>query len=434
MKALVVEDTPFDQKLIETVLSNIGVSARFAGTGAQALEALASESFDLVCLDLHLPDMDGLDVCRTLRQCESTRMLPVMLLTSDGREAASLEGFDAGITDILRKSAGLAELHGAIKHFVERLRHTVTGRVLFVEDSDTAAQLTLHVLGQMKLDVEHHKRAEDAIESFREKDFDLVITDVVLEGGMSGLSLVRAIRQGSGESARTPVLAISAFDDPARRVELLRSGANDYVSKPILQEELTARVSNLISTKQLFDQVRSQQRRLEEMAVTDSLTGLYNRHYLTSASGQQVARARRHGESLSLIVIDVDHFKRVNDEHGHAQGDVVLKEMGRMLCTDARESDVCARFGGEEFVVVLPQCGLDDAVRKAERIRTEIETARPGGLAITASLGVATFDAVTDADFESLFNRADEAVYAAKRNGRNRVEVQAVAAAMPARA
>jgi two-component system cell cycle response regulator len=219
------------------------------------------------------------------------------------------------------------------------------------------------------------------------------------------------------------VLALSAFDDPARRVELLRSGANDYVSKPILEEELIARVGNLIRAKRLFDQVKAQQRNLEKLAVTDPLTGLYNRHYLATASKQQVANSRRHEEPLSLIVLDLDHFKRINDEHGHSRGDLVLTEVGQVLGRTAREGDICARIGGEEFVIVLTRCSLEGAVSKARQVRSEIEGLRPAGLTVTASLGVATFDRAGDADFDGLFKRADDAAYRAKRSGRNRVEI-----------
>jgi two-component system cell cycle response regulator len=375
-----------------------------------------------VCLDLHLPDIDGIEVCRRLRDEATTRLLPVILLTSVEDSEALRASFDAGVTEVLHKSAGLSELHRAITHFVEQLGRRVTGRVLYVEDSPTAAHLTMHVLKQMQIDIVYHERADEALASFEADDFDLVITDVVLEGAMSGLSLVRAIRKLDGEKARVPVLALSAFDDPARRVELLRSGANDYVSKPVLQEELVARVGNLICSKQLFDQVQAQQRELATLAVTDALTGLYNRRYLASASAQQIANALRHRDPLSLVVLDLDHFKRINDEHGHTQGDAVLAEVGKLLSNEARKGDICARIGGEEFVVLLPKCLRHDAIAKAHRLREAIAELRPGGIEVTASLGVATFEADSDASFDDLFKRADGAAYASKRNGRNRVE------------
>ena len=211
------------------------------------------------------------------------------------------------------------------------------------------------------------------------------------------------------------------MDDVARRVEILRHGANDFVSKPIVEEEFHARVSNLITSKQLFDQVRHQQQLLRELATTDQLTKLYNRHYLNDAAAQAISNAVRHKQPLSLFVIDLDHFKNINDEYGHDRGDDVLSAVGGLLKKSSRDGDIAARFGGEEFVLVLTHCALEDAQKKAEAFRLELEKLKPGGLLVTASIGVASLDITQEntMDLKALFKQADQAVYIAKENGRN---------------
>lgn len=420
MKILVVEETKIYQQLIQAVLGVLPVEAEYVETGAAALQALDGGTYDLLCLDLQLPDMNGLDIARRLRAGSRTALLPIILMTDDDNEAALKESLEAGVTEILCKS-NYVDLCRAIKQLVNGMCAQVKGRVLYVEDSQMVAQLTLLLLNKMGLTVDHYSRADSAWERFLTVDYDLVITDIVVEGGLSGVGLLRQIRACDDERNRIPVLAISGVDDTARRIEILRQGANDYIAKPVIEEELRARVTNLITAKQLFDTVREQQVKLKEFAVTDQLTGLYNRHYLHETAQQAIANAYRHKRPLSLLLLDLDDFKSINDNHGHDVGDRVLREVGELLHKSCRDGDVAARYGGEEFVLLLVECQLDDARIKAERIRSQIESARPAGLDITTSIGVAALELDRPIRFESLFKRADKAVYAAKHAGRNQV-------------
>lgn len=155
--------------------------------------------------------------------------------------------------------------------------------------------------------------------------------------------------------------------------------------------------------------------------MTDQLTGLYNRHSLFDMGPKYLSDAKRHKFPVSLVVIDLDHFKNVNDTHGHATGDVVLKSIGQVLKDQCRTEDFVARFGGEEFVMLLSHCDIDFAISKAENLRKEVEAAQPAGLTITASLGVAAMEEADD--FNTLFEKADKAVYEAKESGRNKVVI-----------
>lgn len=420
MKILVVEKTKIYQRLIQAMLGDLQIECDYVEDGQSALQALQQNSYDLLCLNLQLPDMNGLELSRRLRAETRTALLPIILLTADENPSTIKEGLEAGVTEILSKS-NYAELRHAFKQLISGMRAEVTGRVLYIEDSPMVAQLTLQLLNKMGLVVDHFIRADLAWDQFLAADYDLVITDIVVEGGFSGVGLLRRIRALEDERNRIPVLAISGVDDTARRIEILRQGANDYIAKPVIEEELRARATNLITAKQLFDTVRKQQQKLEEFAVTDQLTGLYNRHYLHETAQQAVANAARYKHPLSLLLLDLDKFKAVNDTHGHDVGDRVLTELGTLIRNSCRDGDVAARFGGEEFVLLLVQCRLEDAQAKAERLRALIESSQLAGLKITASLGVSTLQNGTEASFEALLKRADKAMYAAKHAGRNRV-------------
>lgn len=418
LKALVVEDSPMYQQLMQAVFTDLGVTARFADSGEAGMEALEQEDYQLICLDLHLPGIDGLEVCRRLREQEKYLYQPIILMTEEDDEEIIKQGYTIGITDVLKKSS-IEELHKAFRQIIESMSFSVSGRILYIEDSPTTAQLTLHTLQSMGLDTDHFVSGEQAFDAFIQQDYDLIITDIVLQGAMSGMGLVRAVRALPDDKGKMPILAVSGMEDAARRVEILRHGANDYIAKPIIEEEFYARVGNLITNKKLFDQVQQQKQQLRELATTDQLTKLYNRHYLNDAAAQAISNALRHKNPLSLFVIDLDHFKFINDEHGHDRGDQVLSDVGDLLNRISRQGDIAARFGGEEFVLVLTECALQDAQTKAEKFRQELEALQPGGLTVTASIGVAAL--AEEMDFKALFKQADEAVYAAKEGGRNRV-------------
>lgn len=423
MKTLVVEDSKIHRQMIGLVLDSLDVEAHLVKSAEEGLEALELESFDLISLDLHLPDMDGLEFCRRLRSDEATRHIPIVLLTSEDADATLKMAYGAGVTEVMRKTS-IEELQQSFTFLVNRLRRIYSGRVLYVEDSPTTAQLTIAALKEMGLQVDHFTNGEEALKNFSKQDYDVVITDVVLEGEMSGLQVVRGIRSAGGEKREIPILAVSGHEDMTRRVEILRSGANDYIEKPIVEEEFKARLGNLITNKQLFDQVRTQQDELRQLAITDQLTGLYNRTYLAETAQKYVSSSIRHRESLSLLMLDLDKFKDINDTHGHAVGDEVLASVGDLLKSRCRDEDVVARFGGEEFIMLLTRCDLENAVIKAGYLLKFIEELKPAGFDVTVSIGVSSiYLGSRHIDFDRLLKEADTALYEAKHRGRNRVEV-----------
>lgn len=421
MKALVVEPTLTYKLLLESLFNDRSCETVLVSSGSEGLSRVKETPFDLVCVALNLEDMSGIDFCRALR-AEGDRTLPLVMVTSEEDKRIFEEGMAVGVTEIFRKEDLLA-----ITKYLTSFKNQqvadqrLVGRVLCVTDNVPLSTLLQTQLSRMGLKTEQEQCGEDALEAFKSTAYDLIITDTLLGGPMSGLALVREVRQGSEKKKRIPILVLSSLSDVARKIEALRSGANDYVSKPVIEAELAARVRNLITSKKLQDQVEAQQTRLEEMAMTDSLTSLYNRHCLNEIAPRYISEAGRHDLPLSLVVIDLDDFKDVNDTYGHNAGDQILVEVAALLKKCCRQEDIAARFGGEEFLLMLPHCNGPDAAKKAEALREKIESLNPNGIRVTASFGVSQLPGGGLLSFEEVFVLADKALYEAKKGGRNLV-------------
>jgi diguanylate cyclase (GGDEF)-like protein len=303
----------------------------------------------------------------------------------------------------------------------------MAGRILIVDDN---AMIRSEIKAVLMKDgsFTHYMEASDGLTAFKtimENPPDLVLCDLVMPG-FDGLKFL-GLKASRKELEQIPVIILTAEDDLDRKAEILERGASDYVTKPFHEKELLARVRIHTKLKLLQDELREMNTQLEALAVTDVLTGLSNRRRLMTRLDEEVARARRYKTPLSVVMIDIDHFKQVNDTYGHAMGDEVLRNIGTMLKANVRNTDLAARYGGEELTLVLPHTDLAAAVQVAENLRQKfanIEHILDGAtLNKTASMGVAARDGETDMpDAENLLKLADEALYRAKQNGRNRVE------------
>ena len=240
---------------------------------------------------------------------------------------------------------------------------------------------------------------------------DLILLDVQMPD-MNGFDVLKLLKENS-DTAQIPIIFVTGKDTVEDEEYGLELGAVDYIAKPIRPSIVKARVKPHITLKQQHDQ-------LVGMASPDQLTGLYNRHYLSDTLSKRVAHAKRHGEALSVIIVDIDHFKNVNDTFGHLTGDIILKAVANVMQDSARKEDVAARFGGEEFIMVLDNCTADDALVKAENLRNKIQLLYPEDIAVTASFGVVQLEKDMQR-CEDLLKNADMALYMAKEEGRNRV-------------
>lgn len=420
MKVLVLEHSRLYQKVLRELLEAQDCDVDCARSGKEGLENLRDNEYGLIIASQHIFD-DSSDEFISYYAAMNNRC-PVILLTSEPNEALLNRAREAGITDIFPK-ANMSYLSDNIRYFVrgESLIDIKGGRVLYVEDSKSVAHAMKRYLEKLNLVITHYSSAEEALNDFNANDYDLIITDIMLEGNIDGVSLVRMIRSKNTIQSETPILALTSYDDPHRRIELFRAGVNDYVTKPPVEEELAARVNNLITNKRLLDHVRQQKHAMHELAMKDQLTGCHNRHSLVEYAPKVLNDADRYNYPLSIMILDLDHFKLINDKHGHTVGDQVLTDIGIQLRSCCRQGDFVCRLGGEEFIMILPHCDNNSAILKAEELRTRIEGSMPGGIQVTASIGVASLNKQHKQDFDRLYKEADEAVYQSKKNGRNRV-------------
>ncbi len=294
-------------------------------------------------------------------------------------------------------------------------------RVLVVQADESARASQRALLSGAELTVADAGSGAEALEKLREGPPDLVVLGRSLPD-MDGLDLLPQLK-GTHDQF-TPVLIASHRSATAERVLGLQKGADDYLPLPCDPDELLARVRALLRVKEMHDRVLSIQRELERLVVSDPLTGLYNRRYLVERLGQEMNRVDRYGGKLAFAMIDLDGFKPVNDKYGHVFGDRLLRAVASEISRSLRTPDVAARYGGDEFAVILPQTQPEGALRVCERIRKAVEqlalNAGEAPVSVTATLGVADYPAEGIATAEELVHAADEALYGAKRAGKNR--------------
>ena len=450
-RILVVDDIEANLRVLDAKLTAEYYDVLLAQDGPTGLAMAASERPDIIILDVMMPGMDGFEVCRRLKDDPATRHIPVVLVTAlDGR-GDRIAGLDAGADEFLTKPIDDVMLFSRVrsltrlKTVIDELREREAsgrrigviagaaarlagtgGRIVICDDNERQAQRIA-----TELAVEHRPLVETDAEKAHltaRGPVDLLIINANAKT-FDGLRLAAQIR--SDEATRhLPILAVIDPDERPRMVKALEIGINDILPRPIDPQELSARVRTQIKRKRYTDFLRKNLDHSLELAVTDQLTGLHNRRNMVGQLQALVTRAAKGGEPVGALLIDIDHFKKINDNFGHDVGDEVLREFAVRVATNVRAVDLPCRFGGEEFVVVMPGTGLAAAERIAERIRMHVSGSPfrvAGGkelLSVTISIGVAATLGEGDTP-EALLKRADEAVYEAKAAGRNKVVARA---------
>jgi two-component system cell cycle response regulator len=455
-RVLVVDDLEPNVKLLEAKLRAEYFDVITAYSGKEAVERAKTEQPDIILLDVMMPGMDGFEACRIIKRAPETAHIPVVMVTALEQQADRVAGLEAGADDFLTKPVEDVALFARVRSLTRlksmtdelRLRYATSkglgvvepaqwepnleledARLLVIDDQNDQAEKLRSQLGpayQVSIETD----PEVALGRVRTANFDLVIVNLAIEA-MDPLRLCSSIRSFE-ETRLTPILTIVRQGDTRKLVRALDIGVNDYLSRPVDKNELTARVATQLRRKNYVDHLRSSFQASLEMAVTDELTGLYNRRYLASHLSAMFDRAFWTGRALSVMILDLDHFKRINDSYGHDAGDKVIREFADRVRNSVRGMDLACRYGGEEFLVAMPDTEKDAACLVAERLRVDVASQKVvlnGGrdeIQVTVSIGIAsTEDGAKDDTPQKLIKRADEALYAAKSGGRNRVNARA---------
>ena len=452
-RVLVVDDIPANVKLLEARLSAEYFDVLTAFGGEEALAVLARERVDVILLDVMMPGIDGFEVCRRIKSDSKTHHIPVIMVTALDQPSDRVQGLENGADDFLTKPVDDIALITRVKNLArlkmlndEMLMRASTGRemglaenaalekalsgrggrILVVEDHPRSAQRIVEALAKTH-EADAESDPNQALLRLSEGNYDLAIVSLSMQSA-DGLRLCSQVRS-LDRTRHLPLIMLVEHGSDARLLRGLDMGVNDYVMRPVEKHEMLARVRTQIKRKRHSDYLRNRIERSVEEAVTDSLTGLFNRRYMESHLQTLVNDCRQNGRALSVLLADIDHFKLVNDTYGHDCGDLVLQEFSARVKRNTRGVDLACRLGGEEFLLIMPDTPAGRAYQIGERLRALI-AAEPFGIGndevirVTASVGLATFELPDDTP-ERLIKRADNALYAAKRRGRNRVVTQA---------
>jgi two-component system cell cycle response regulator len=449
-RVLVVDDILPNVKLLEAKLACEYYEVITATSGQEALDKIKSENPDIVLLDVMMPGMDGFEVCTRIKANPETAHIPVVMVTALTDIQDKVRGLEVGADDFLSKPINDVALMARVRSLARlkmaldewRLRENAAtqfgvvtektnlmeepiegARILLIEDKDYDKDKIIEALSA---DLNIVMTAPDgikAMEMVAAQDFDVLMVSLNLRDE-DGLRLCSHFRSNQRTRA-LPIIMISDEKDMVRVAHGMEIGAYDYILRPLEKSELVARVRTQVRRRRFQERLRSSYEISLSMALTDSLTGLYNRRYLEVHLDKLIESNTQSKKALAVLIMDIDYFKDVNDVHGHNVGDEVLKVFSERVRNNIRSFDLAARYGGEEFVVILPDVSPERAYMIAERLRRSISetpitcSAEGGAITVTTSIGGAIIESGTHNNLE-VIGRADKCLYEAKNTGRNR--------------
>ena len=449
-RILVVDDILANRRLMQAKLAARYYSVILAENGPEALRLARTEAPEIILLDIMMPGMDGYEVCRRLKASPETAHIPVVMLSALSETADRVRGLDAGADDFLTKPVddfALASRLSALIRYnavTRELRQREASGVRFGAFSEEENETLNRDVNVLVVDTNPYnvRRLREPLEAAGHHVFTLEEADgpnttrrgkldLVLLGlsdqAYDPLRLCAHLR--TNDETRALSIIVTAEDtDNALAGRALELGASDVIQQPFTTEELLARIRTQTRKSRYVEILRNRVDTGLELSVIDQLTGLYNRRYMNNQLALWIKRAGMGGKPLSVVSVDIDYFKRVNDIYGHEAGDAVLKLFAERLMANVRPKDIVCRPGGEEFLVIMPETDGDLACSAAERIRRAIASdpfdagvrdARK--LVITVSAGVSTFHGEQDT-IADMLRRADDALYRAKTAGRNQVK------------
>ena len=441
-RILVVDDLAPNRNLLEVKLAAEYYDTVMASSGEEALEVLQTEKIDLILMDAMMPGIDGFEACRRLKKAPETYHIPVIMVTALEEIKDRIRGLEAGADDFITKPIDDFNLMARVRSMLrlkmvtdQLLSHTghsaansrpmleqietKRGNIMVVEDHKTRGEKLRKLLEDVH-DVTVIDDPKTAVD-MKKNSVDLIVVSLVSDN-FDGLRICASLRFNS-DSKDIPILVIGSSSEEAKLVRAYDMGINDTLMRPIEKQELHARVNTQLKRKFYADALRENFNANLEMVVSDPLTGLGNRRFFDRSIQPLFDGLEARDEVFSIMVFDIDHFKRVNDILGHDMGDEILKEVAARLVTNMRAVDIVSRYGGEEFMIAMPETEQEAAVQAADRVRRLIggTPVYVGGQAldITTSAGVAQVR--KGEKLRDVFKRADESLYKAKKAGRNKV-------------
>lgn len=451
-KILIVDDEPLNVKLLKAKLTCDKFLTMEAYSGHECLELVEKELPDIILLDLMMPGIDGFDVTKILKNDDRTKSIPVIHITALDSSKDKAKALKVGADEFLNKPINTKELLTRIrtllriKKYQEQLstRKKSEAHFIFkqpetdVNPDDVRPKATILIADTNQSDVNFLKKnldtycsrlfvtesGSEAVHIAETEKIDIVLLDIPLSD-MDGHEVCKRLKK-MDRTRNIQVITVTSRVDIKTKIKSIELGTDDYLVKPVNPLELQARIRSSIKKKTYMDILVSKYETAFNTSITDQLTGLYNNAFFRHYIGLELNRCIEQNHFLTLLMIDIDNFKNINDTYGHQLGDVVLRRVADVLRASVREIDVCARYGGEEFTVVLPYADKPSGVSIAERVRKSIskiqdDFGHPGGIGrVTVSIGVAICppDALTVTE---LVHRADMAMYEAKRGGKNRI-------------
>ena len=411
MAILLVEDSKMFATLLSSkIQSKLGVPVLSADCYAEAESVIGQHGAEIsiALLDLHLPDAEHGEIV----DLALARDIPSIVFTGQLSDEVRDHIWPKRIVDYVLKE-GMHNVDYLVA-MLGRILNNAKVKILVVDDSKVAREKISDLLRIHRFSVLEAANGLDALRMLEENPgIRLVITDYTMPG-MDGFELTKKIRKGYGKEDMA-VIGISAYGNPLISAKFIKHGANDYLNKPVIAEEFYCRVNQNLEMLELVEQIR-------DSANRDYLTKLFNRRYLFDLGRSLHANAVRHQTPLAVAMVDIDFFKKVNDTYGHDAGDKALLHVASILASRFRESDIVARFGGEEFCILAPEMNYSNILEIFEGVRKEIESspAQCDGTSIPLTVSIGLCARVEDT-LEKMINQADSMLYKAKHSGRNKV-------------